>query len=328
MNTDEKKAYKIIYDGLRNRNYQIEVPFHMLSEQIQEIYIRVLYDNPMLFYVNQTTITMCGQPGAYSLIPEYLYTEREIAQLIREIQVIVDKIHTRVDTLQDEFRIERFLHDSVVKSVPYDYDALNKKDCFNAHSIIGAFIDKKAVCEGIAKAFKFLCNEFSMKCIVVYGKASQDGDFSGDTYHAWNLVKVRNESYYVDVTWDNMCDGEIRHISYDYFNVTTEEILKDHMPNIATLPVCRDTRLNYFYATNSIIDTYDQLVALIKTRISAKEIMFKTTPGQGAFADIEDFKRKTYEAVLQAMRESGTAMAFALMFNEMHGIGKVMLLPD
>lgn len=323
MNAEEKKAYKIIYDGLRKRNYQIDVPFHMLSEQIQEIYIRVLYDNPMLFYVNQTTITMCGQPGAYSLIPEYLYTEREIAQLIREIQVIVDKIHTRVDTLQDEFRIERFLHDSVVKSVPFDYDALNKKDCFNAHSIIGAFIDKKAVCEGIAKAFKFLCNEFSMKCIVVYGKASQDGDFSGDTYHAWNLVKVRNESYYVDVTWDNICGH-----GYDYFNVTTEEILKDHMPNISTLPVCRDTRLNFFYATNSIIDTYDQLVALIKSRISAREIMFKTTPGQGAFADIEDFKQKTYEAVLQAMRESGTAMTFALMFNEMQGIGKVMLLPD
>lgn len=328
MNDDEKKVYKIIYDGLRKRSYQIEAPFHMPSEQILEIYIRVLYDNPMLFYVNQTTITIGGQSGAYSLIPEYLYTEREISQLIREIQVVVDKIHTRVDTMQDEFRIEKFLHDSVVKSVPYDYDALNKKDCFNAHSIIGAFIDKKAVCEGIAKAFKFLCNEFSMKCIVVYGKASQDGDFSGDTYHAWNLVKVKNESYYVDVTWDNMCDGEIRHISYDYFNVTTEDILKDHMPNTTALPVCTDTRLNYFYATNSIVNTYDQLEALIKARISSKEIMFKAAPGHGVFSDIEVFKRKTYEAVLQAVRESGVSMTFALMFNEMHGIGKVMLMPN
>ncbi len=73
--------------------------------------------------------------------------------------------------LSNEFRLEKYLHDSVVKSVAYDYDSLQKNDCYNAHSIVGAFLDKKAVCEGIAKAFKLLCNEYSMKCIVVLGKA-------------------------------------------------------------------------------------------------------------------------------------------------------------
>ncbi len=28
------------------------------------------------------------------------------------------------------------------------------------------------------------------------------------------------------MTWDNMFEREIEHISYDYFNVTTEDILK------------------------------------------------------------------------------------------------------
>lgn len=78
-----------------------------------------------------------------------------------------------------------------------------------------------------------------MKCIVVLGKADPEGKFDGDTYHAWNLVKVGNGSYHVDVTWDNMFEREIEHISYDYFNVTTEDILKDHQP-MGQLPICTD----------------------------------------------------------------------------------------
>jgi len=329
MDDVEKQVYKAIYDGLRTRTYSIEIPLCVPKEKIQEIYLRVLYDNPLMFYVNQTIIRISGKEGDYSLLPEYIYTEREIKLLTGEVRGIVDKIHVKADAMGDNmFRIEKYLHDSVVKSVPYDYEALKQKDCFNAHSVIGAFIDRKAVCEGVAKAFKLLCNEFSMKCIVVYGQAGFNGDFSGDNYHAWNLVKVGRESYYVDATWDNKYDREISYISYDYFNMTTEDLLKDHRPDIAALPICTDTRLNYFYATNSIVNTYGRLVELIKQRISESLIMFKAELGKSEFSDVEDFRKKSYEAVMQAARESGVAKTFALMFNEIHGIGKIFFLPE
>ena len=121
---------------------------------------------------------------------------------------------------ENTFRLEKYLHDSVVKSVAYDYDAVKKKGCYNAHSIVGVFLEKRAVCEGIAKAFKLLCNQFDIKCIVVLGQADKKRVFDQDSYHAWNLVKIGNESYYVDVTWDNLYDEGFRHISYDYFNIT------------------------------------------------------------------------------------------------------------
>ncbi len=328
MSPEEKQAYRMIFDGLKARSYHVGVTVDLARNQVQEIYLRVLYDNPLFFYVNQRVIRMTGEPGAYDLLPEYLYSQKEILQLTREVRNVVDKVALKARQMPNEFRLEKYLHDSVVKSVAYDYDSLSKSDCFNAHSIIGCFLDRKAVCEGIAKAFKLLCNEFSMKCIVVLGKASPDGDLSGDCYHAWNLVKIGDESYHVDPTWDNLYDREIKHISYDYFNVTTEEILKDHRPLEGQLPFCSSTRLNYFYSTKSIVSTYDQLLDLVRERIDQKEIMFKTVPDGRTFLNTEDLKKKTYDAVIQVMREKRMSKPFALLFNEIHSIGKVIFVSD
>ena len=55
-----------------------------------------------------------------------------------------------------------------------------------------------------------------MESVVVNGTA--DGES-----HAWNLVKIGDESYHVDITWDNMYDTDIHHISYDYFSPRMEK---------------------------------------------------------------------------------------------------------
>lgn len=325
MPPEEKEAYKIIYNGLKNRLYEIVVPSVLVSAQVQEIYLRVLYDNPLFYFVNQTVIRIVGQSGLHILLPEYLYTANEIAALNKDIRRIVDKVSVKANQfLSDEFRLEKFLHDSVVKSVAYDYDSLKKTDCFNAHSVVGAFLDNKAVCEGIAKAFKLLCNEFGIKCIVVLGKANQEGDFSGNDYHAWNLVKIGNESYHVDATWDNMYDKGLEHISYDYFNMTTEQIMLDHQP-IGELPLCNSTRLNYFYCTNSFVSTYDELVSLIEQRYDSKSIMFQTRKDEGEFQLSQELKEKTFTALMHVMFKKRHPKPFALIFNEIHSIGKSYL---
>ena len=289
----------------------------------QEVYLKVLYDNPMFYYVNQTVVRMRGTFGYWELLPEYLYTSREISIINNDIRNIIRKIRNKTaGFINDEFRLEKCLHDSVVRSVAYDYNSLKKQDSFNAHSIVGAFLDKRAVCEGIAKAFKLLCNEFGIKCIVVLGKADERGNFDGGEYHAWNLVKIRNESYYVDVTWDNMYEGELQHISYDYFNVTTKDIMLDHQP-MGDLPICTSTDLNYFHYTNSFVSTFGELETLIDKRLGSDKIIFKALKNKGQFMNLKELERKTYEALIKTMFRRMCTRPFALVFNEMHNIGKI-----
>ena len=153
LSKDEKAAYRMIYNGINMRALNIVVPVYLPPQQIQDIYLKVLYDNPIFYYINQTVIRMTGEAGYYILLPEYLYTNTEIERINQDIHNVLRRIDVKARTmLSNEFRLEKYLHDSVVKSVAYDYDSLQKSDCYNAHSIVGAFLDKKAVCEGITKA--------------------------------------------------------------------------------------------------------------------------------------------------------------------------------
>jgi hypothetical protein len=227
----EKIAYGVIYRGLAAHDKKIILKLDITSGQLRKVFLRVMYDNPILFYVNQTIIRRIGEPGNWTIWPVYLYDGSETELLTRKIKDKVDQIAAGGKPFYgNEIMTEKYLHDYVAKSVVYDYEDPKSKERFDAHSIVGALLDKRAVCEGIAKAFKFLCEESGIKCIVVYGMAK-------GSYHSWNMVSLRQEFYHVDVTWDRR--------GYDYFNVTTEEIMRDHLP-IGAYPLCTATLFHNF----------------------------------------------------------------------------------
>ena len=58
----------MIYDGLKMRAFNIVVSLNLTPDQVQEIYLKVLYDNPLFFYVNQTIIKMTGEPSYWILL--------------------------------------------------------------------------------------------------------------------------------------------------------------------------------------------------------------------------------------------------------------------
>lgn len=74
----EKEVYKTIYLGIIKRCSQIIIESFVLVEQIQETYLKVLYDNPLFYFVNQTVIRMAGQLGCYILMPEYFILPKKL----------------------------------------------------------------------------------------------------------------------------------------------------------------------------------------------------------------------------------------------------------
>lgn len=327
MNSDEKKVYRRIYRGLENHEESIKIPLGLPQQNVQDIYFKVLYDNPLFFYMKPNTINLTEILGFKWLQPSYIYSCHDIEAIVRDVKKIINKMSHKVDHFRDnQLRIEKFLHDSLVKSVAYDYDALQKIECHNAHSIVGAFLEKKAVCEGISKAFKLLCNEFGIKCIMVVGYADKKGHFGNDNKHAWNLVKIKNESYHIDVTWDNLYDTHRSRVVYDYFNISTEDILLDHQPTAAPLPICKSNRLNYFNYTKSIVYTYEELLSLVIERFDKKEIMLKLKRNQGEFISIEEVKAKIVNALKEAAHIYGKARSYRFAFNETQNIVRITFM--
>ena len=87
----------------------------------------------------------------------------------------------------------------------YDYDAVNNgKSYGDSWQIINVFDGLTAtnvVCEGYAKAFKYLCDltkfEGDVKCYTVSG--TMNGG-TGAGSHMWNIVSIDGKNYLVDVT--------------------------------------------------------------------------------------------------------------------------------
>ncbi len=182
---------------------------YKLNKAFQSALDAFFYDHPELFYLdlsNFTLNTKCISIGALKtytveITPKnncYLHSSFPTIQeatvainLVENIKnIIVDNVYGY--NIYDKIK---YVHDTLIKSIEYD------SDFKNSHNIYGAFVDQKVVCEGYAKAFKYLMDELDIECILVSGTATNSS--GKEESHMWNYVKLNNQWYGVDVTWDD-----------------------------------------------------------------------------------------------------------------------------
>lgn len=137
---------------------------------------------------------------------------------------------------------------------------------------MGVLFYKTAVCEGISKTLKFLLNALDIKCVVIKGKATDElsgGIVSPEIFHAWNMVKIDEKPYYVDLTWDiNLSEKNI--IRHDYFNLTDTDIAIDHSID-KNLPSCKAYDDNYFYKNGLVVTKKADLRRIVANKIKNGE---------------------------------------------------------
>lgn len=87
------------------------------------------------------------------------------------------------------------LHDYLAVNCEYDKENLDAntlpQEVFTTY---GVFVNRSAVCQGYALAYKYLLNQVGIECHMVTSDAMN---------HAWNLIKLDGQYYQVDVTWDD-----------------------------------------------------------------------------------------------------------------------------
>lgn len=103
----------------------------------------------------------------------------------------------------------RYLNQALTKSNAYNsaVSAQNISDadpmawkCISALS--GSTGTQGPVCEGYARAFKVLCDELGIPCVLTSG-AARSTAFGTPEQHMWNDVELDGQWYAVDVTWND-----------------------------------------------------------------------------------------------------------------------------
>ena len=137
--------------------------------------------------------------------------ERRSAALSARVDELYEELKGRGITDNEE--LLRAIHDTVVELADYNDDIADatKNDTLTAEmysgrTAYGALITGSTVCTGYARAFKALCDRFSIPCWVMYGESEGDP-------HAWNAVDMGDRTEYVDCTFDDT-DGTARYFLF------------------------------------------------------------------------------------------------------------------
>ncbi len=111
-----------------------------------------------------------------------------VQSAVIEIKKELSSDTSRAETLKT-------IHDYLCEKIVYGENTFS-------HSAVGVFLKGgTVVCEGYAKSYKILCDQFGIPCALVVGDANEGA-------HMWNYVQMEDTNWYlVDVTWDDQTTG-------------------------------------------------------------------------------------------------------------------------
>lgn len=278
LNKEGQKAYYAMKEGLLNLQDEIQVPF-LDKKSLSDIYFMIRMDCPEIFYTVTFSYKYYDNSSFVILCPVYLFDKGKIREHIQAMDARVKKLARQAEGMSEKEK-ELFVHDFIVRNVKYD--KLKKE---YSHEIIGALGNGVAVCEGIAKAVKILCDKLGIWCIIALSENNPD---KGIKYrHAWNIVKIDGTYYHLDATFDNtLTKGEV--IRYDYFNIGDKQAFRDHEPVIWRVPQCSDTDHFYYKEKKVSWTTLDEVRNRTKQAVKKnKELLFHW---RGGYLTKEVFK--------------------------------------
>lgn len=285
LSDGQKKIYSAFADAVSRLDTTVRLKdyeYNDANENVKDIE-KAIYaffaDHPEVYYVDskysiETTNSVLGT----KLSLKINYTVSDKATLNKQLEELDSVIKGMVAKTEgmDTINKEIALHDALSEMTAY-YDYENIEDLpEETHTIYGALISKKAVCDGLGKALQLLYDRVGIENILVLGRLEKEA-------HAWNMVKLEGEWYNVDITSNkSVKSGDVEDIViHSYFNVPTEQILATHtFDEQDKVPVATATKYNYYTYTGKYISINDnfsnKLTSIMQANQNPKLLEFST----------------------------------------------------
>ena len=183
-----------------------------LNLAFQSAWNAYTYDNMDVFYIDVEKLTLLTQTttiGGLSIhnvklsngdnstyLKENFLAKSKIDGKLNLLEAMRQEMKRQLQNYSDYDKINE-VHYWLINNIEYD----TYLEAEEPYSISGALTEGKAVCEGYARAFKYIMDGMGVPCVLVSGTATNS---QGQTEsHAWNYVFLNNSWYAIDVTWDD-----------------------------------------------------------------------------------------------------------------------------
>ena len=315
LTEEEQRVYRELLKGIRAREKEFYLTISD-DDSIDRSYHAVLKDHPEIFWVhNREKIykTTYSDSDYCVFTPGYTYTDSEIDEIQTAMEQSFQEVRALIPEDAGDYEKVRIVYTYVIDHTQYQTGE-------DDQSIAGVFWKKSAVCAGYAGAVQYLLERLDIPCIYV------DGSTKGSTEgHAWDIVKIGQEYYYVDATNGDQPDflngdaaqlEEHKTIIYDYLCPFPEEYEKTYTPSEElTVPACTAKDLNFYVLNQGYFEDYSwqDIYDYCKMRLDngAAVVRFKFG-GQEAFSE-----------ACQELLDDGMVQNVAQYYMKLHGLGQV-----
>lgn len=315
LTKEEQRVYRELLKGIRAREKEFYLTISD-DDSIDRSYHAVLKDHPEIFWVhNREKIykTTYSDSDYCIFTPGYTYTDSEIDEIQTAMEQSFQEVRALIPEDAGDYEKVRIVYTYVIDHTQYQTGE-------DDQSIAGVFWKKSAVCAGYAGAVQYLLERLDIPCIYV------DGSTKGSTEgHAWDIVKIGQEYYYVDATNGDQPDflngdaaqlEEHKTIIYDYLCPFPEEYERTYTPSEElTVPACTAKDLDFYVLNQGYFEDYSwqDIYDYCKMRMDngAAVVRFK-------FGSQESFSE-----ACQELLDDGVVQNVAQYYMKLHGLGQV-----
>jgi len=231
LNDNGKMLYKQIYANALNYKETFVPVVEVNIDDLMIVIESVLNDHPEIFWLgNSFSYRYNNQRICKQITLSFNGTQTDKDNFYN----ITNQIINGAKKYTTDYEKELYVHDTLIRMITYDNQAPNNQSAYSA------IVTGRTVCAGYARAFQYIMMQLGIPTYYVTG--TSDGE-----EHAWNIVKLNDGYYNVDITWDDELHG-----THTLFNKTDEEFNEHHTrSNISSrLVVCNATNYNFTNMSN------------------------------------------------------------------------------
>jgi len=169
------------------------------------------------------------------------------------------------------------LHDYLVLHLRYD---LNYQSI--SHTPEGVMKNKTAVCDGYTRTMNLLLRFVGIDSLYLSGTGNGGA-------HSWNLVKMEDGWYHLDVTWDDPIPDVPGRVGYHYFLKNDADMAKDHQWQSDI--VCNGNAYDIYVYREVLCDSMEEVQQVYDKQIGQEKQLVFCYPKAGALSEkmIKDY---------------------------------------
>lgn len=187
-NVTNKELYKKLYDSLDAVEGSVDISSYNENEEELKANINALSSliTKQFFYIRDITVSDDKSKINFT----YMCSKEKILEMKKELS---DKVTYIMDNIlkpqKTDIQKTLALYKYIGENTSYNDEEKDITDGIGAYAIL---VNKKGICYEYANTFEYLLNMVGVECTKATSK---------EPNHMWNIVKLNNEYYHLDATF-------------------------------------------------------------------------------------------------------------------------------